>query len=99
MARKKKIETVEYFCDAKKWALTKGTYIDQMKHFLEENIKPSCEISKEGSTLSISVPVDVNKRMIKLRITKFMYNSGFKDEFRLVSTNNENINGFKIIER
>ncbi|UYP47350.1 hypothetical protein NEF87_003635 [Candidatus Lokiarchaeum ossiferum] len=98
MARKKKIETVEYIFDVTKLGLKKDKYISQSEQYIEENIANS-KISKEGSTIKISVPVSFSKKMLKLRLNKFIYNAGLKDDFRLISLVNEKGNGFQVMDR
>jgi hypothetical protein len=101
MARKKKVEEVKivYIVDISKLSLLKkDKYVEQAGQFLEEQI-PSSTISKDGNILSIEVPEKISKKMFKLRLNKFLYSSGLKDEFRLISLNNDKGNGFQIMNR
>ena len=98
MARKKKIETVEYIFDVSKIALKKNKYITQSEQYIEENIANS-KISKDGNILKINVPITFSKKMLKLRLNKFIYTAGLKEDFRLISLVNDKGNGFQIMDR
>ena len=98
MARKKKIETIDYIVDVAKLGLKKDKYIEQAKQYVEENIVNS-KVSKDGNTLNVNVPKPVSKKMLKLRLNKFLYNAGLKEDFRLISLVSEKGNGFQIMDR
>ena len=98
MAKKKKIETIEYIVDTAKLGLKKEKYIDQTRQYVEENIANS-KVSKNGSILNINVPKNVSKKMLKLRLNKYLYNAGLKEDFRLISLVSEKGNGFQIMDR
>ncbi len=100
MARKKKIETKDYLLDTStKFSLSKDIYIDQIKKYLEQNIKPKCKISKDGNKLNISVPITVSKKMLKMRMNKYLYTAGLKTEYRIITLNSDKGEGYKIIEK
>ena len=79
-------------------SLSEDKYISQMSQFLEERIK-DCKINKEGNKLQIEVPKPFNSRMLKHRAEKFLYQSGLKLEYRLVSLQNQGLKGFQIMNR
>jgi hypothetical protein len=100
MAKKKTKEptTIDYQIDVSKLSLTQEKYINQIGQFVEENI-PSSSARKDGNILDITVPVAITKRMLRLRVNKFLYQSGLKAQYRLVSLVTNEATGYQIIER
>ena len=98
MARKKKVETKTYQIDTSKLTLKEDKYIDQLRQFLEERIA-NCNVKKDGNKLHIEVPSDVSSRSVKQSADKFLYQSGLKLEYRLVSLQNGGISGYQIMNR
>jgi hypothetical protein len=60
---------------------------------------PNIEISRRGGELVIQAPLKFSKRTIKLRIKKFLYQKLLKDEFRVISYNTSENEGYMVIER
>ncbi|MHA1720725.1 MAG: hypothetical protein ACTSWX_11070 [Promethearchaeota archaeon] len=102
MARKKKKEkkesthTIEV--NTSKLSISQEKYIDQMIQFISENLKVS-EVSKDGNKVNVILPVSITKRMLKLRLNRFLYQSGLKSEFKIISMLNEGKQGYKFMER
>ena len=94
----KKTEKNVYEIDLSKLSFTKEKYIDQIKQFIEEHMSES-KVSKSGNSLNVSVPESISKRMLKMRISKFLYSSGLKSEYRLISMENAGKAGYQIMER
>ncbi|MHA1611078.1 MAG: hypothetical protein ACTSYU_03410 [Promethearchaeota archaeon] len=98
MARKKKIELTLYKLDVSKISVLKEKYIEQVMQYLEENIESS-EIVKEGNMVNINVPLSISKKYIKIRIKKYLYQAGLKEEFKIVALPKGEVSGFKILNR
>jgi hypothetical protein len=100
MAKKKKIKIEKYQLqiDASRLSLKEDKYISQLSQFLEERIS-DCKIKKEGHKLNIDVPTTVTSRMLKHKAEKFLYQTGLKLEYRLVSLQNQGIKGYQIMNR
>ena len=98
MARKKKVETKTYQINTSKLTLKEDKYVDQLRQFLEERIS-DCNVNKDGNKLHVEVPGEISQRTIKQAADKFLYQSGLKLEYRLVSLQNEGINGYQIMNR
>ena len=98
MARKKKVELTLYKLDISKISVLKEKYIEQVMQYLEENIASS-EIVKEGNMVNINVPPSISKKFIKLRIKKYLYQAGLKDEFKIVALQKGEVSGFQILNR
>ena len=91
---KKKVYEIE----VSKLGFTKEKYVDQIKQFIEEHV-PSSKVSKSGSSLNVTVPESFSKRMLKMRVNKFLYSSGLKSDFRLISMEKSGKMGYQIMER
>ena len=98
MARKKKSEGITFEVNLAKFALTKEKYIDQLSQFLEEHLSSS-KVTKDGNSLKVTVPESFSKNMLKLRIDKYLYQAGLKENYRLVSLGKSELPGFQIMER
>ena len=99
MAKKKiKIEKEIYQIDVSRLSLKEEKYISQLSQFLEERIS-DCKIKKDGHKLHVEVPNTITSRMLKHRAEKFLYQSGLKLEYRLVSLQNQGIKGYQIMNR
>ena len=55
--------------------------------------------SKDGNHVSVTLPESISKKMFKLRLNRFLYQSGLKDDFRLISMLNEGKQGYMIMDR
>ncbi len=80
-----------------KLSLTKEKYIEQLGQYLEEQIKAT--IAKDGGVLVITVPKETEKRTVRFRANKFLYQSGLKNSYKLVSWIGGKGNGYQILEK
>ena len=96
--RKKKIQLTSFEIDASKLIPGKEKYVTQLMQFLDEHIAGS-ESGKEGNIITVNVPPAVNKKMLKLRLNKFLYQSGLKQEYRLIALSKKDVSGFQIYTR
>ncbi len=98
MARKKKVESSLFQLDVSKISVLKEKYIEQIMQYLEENVASS-EIAKEGNMVNINVPPSISKKFLKLRIKKYLYQAGLKEEFKIVALPKGEVPGFQILNR
>ena len=99
MARKKKKEPTHVFeVNVSKLSLSQEKYVDQMISFISENLKVN-DVSKDGNHISVTLPESITKRMFKLRLNRFLYQSGLKSDFRLISMLNEGKQGYMFMDR
>ncbi|MCF2138419.1 MAG: hypothetical protein K9W44_00020 [Candidatus Lokiarchaeota archaeon] len=98
MARKKKVELNLFHLDVSKISAMKEKHIEQIMQYLEENV-PDSKISKDGNLVKIEVPISISKKVLKLRIKKYIYQAGLKDEFKLVALPKGETSGFQILSR
>ena len=99
MARKKKKEPTHVFeVNVSKLSISQEKYIDQMIQFISDNMNVK-DVSKDGNKVNVELPESISKKMFKLRINRFLYQSGLKNDFRLISMLNEGKQGYMIMER
>ena len=99
MARKKKKETTHVFeVNVSKLSISQEKYVDQMISFISENMKDA-KAAKDGNHVSVTLPESISKKMFKLRLNRFLYQSGLKNDFRLISMLNEGKQGYMIMNR
>ena len=99
MARKKKKEPTHIFeVNVSKLSISQEKYVDQMISFISENLKVN-DVSKDGNKVNIELPTSISKKMFKLRLNRFLYQSGLKSDFRLISMLNEGKQGYMFMNR
>jgi hypothetical protein len=102
MARKKATEKAEeapaeYTIDVSKLALTKEKYVDLLEQYLQEQLKATFD--KDGNTIMVKVPKGTEKRTVRFRINKFLYTSGLKNTYKIISWVGGKGNGYQILEK
>ena len=101
MARKKKEKkepTHVFEVNVSKLSISQEKHVDQMISFISENLK-NAKATKDGNHVSVKLPVSITKKMLKLRLNRFLYQSGLKSDFRLISMLNEGKQGYMIMDR
>ncbi len=101
MARKKKekkVPTHVFEVNVSKLSLSQEKYVDQMISFISENLKVK-DVSKDGNKVDVELPKTISKKMFKLRLNRFLYQSGLKSDFRLISMLNEGKQGYMFMDR
>ena len=66
--------------------------------FLQEKLA-NLQIERNGNELEISAPLSMSKRIIKLRIRKFLYKNNLKEDFRPISYKQDEKDGYEIHEK
>jgi len=66
--------------------------------FLQEKLA-SIQIERNGNELEISAPLSMSKKIIKLRIRKFLYKNNLKEIFRPISYKIDEKDGYEIHEK
>lgn len=78
-----------------KW---KEDYTNELTRLISEML-PLVNVNKNGNQLEIVTPNKFSKRTLKLRIKKFLHQKNLKEDFRVVSYNTSEIEGYQIIEK
>lgn len=73
-------------------------YVIDLIRFLSEAL-PQIELNREGNEIDIEAPINLSKRVIRLRIRKFLYKKKLNGDFRPISLNNTDKDGYIVKER
>ena len=96
--KSKKVPNHEFSIDASKLIPGKEKAVGQLMQFLDEQIQGS-KTTKDGNMITVSIPTTFSKTMLKLRVNKFLYQSGLKSEYRLIALSKKDVSGFQIYTR
>jgi len=72
--------------------------IKDLARFLKESL-PKLELNQNGNDIDIIMPQKLSKRVIKLRIKKFLYKKGINNDFRPISLKTADKDGYTIKEK
>ncbi|MFO8020519.1 MAG: hypothetical protein R6U96_17990 [Promethearchaeia archaeon] len=84
--------------DVKDLSFQREEIVVDLIRFLSEQL-PQIQITREGSELICEVPPDFSKRTLRLRIRKFLYKRDLKEDFRPISLNHPDKDGYMVKER
>ncbi|MGV9171670.1 MAG: hypothetical protein ACOC44_07340 [Promethearchaeia archaeon] len=90
--------TKTYIIDVKDLSFQKEEIVVDLIRFLSEQL-PQVQITRERNELTCEVPLDFSKRSLRLRIRKFLYKRDLKDDFRPISLNHPEKDGYMVKER
>ncbi len=76
----------------------KEQYVAELMRFLAE-ILPQIDIKRNANELEITMPENLSKRVIRLRIRKFLHQNGLYDDFRPISINISDKVGYRIKQK
>lgn len=74
------------------------SHILDLSRFLQEKLA-GILIREDGDTLEITAPASMSKRIIRLRIRKFLYKNNLNDDFRPISYLDDEKDGYEIHEK
>ncbi len=73
------------------------TVVDFIRYLSEA--LPQLHITREGFFLEIKAPLNMSKRVIKLRIKKFLHKKGIQGEYRPISMREVDKDGYIVKEK
>jgi hypothetical protein len=73
-------------------------HVEDLIRFLAE-LLPQININRDGNEIEVSMPEKLSKRVLKLRIKKFLYKKGLSKDFRPISLKTEDKEGYTIKEK
>ena len=86
-----------YEVDVAKFSLGKEKYVDNLSQFLQEHVQ-DCKCEKSGNVLKLSTPANITKRMVRLRLERFIYQAGLKNSYRAIAKAG-NPSAYQIMDR
>ena len=60
---------------------------------------PQLKVTREGNEIDVIMPEKLSKRVIRLRIKKFLYKKGIDNDFRPISLKTADKDGYTIKEK
>jgi len=73
-------------------------HVEDLVRFLAETL-PKINLNRDGNEITISMPVKLSKRALKLRIKKFLYKKGLSKDFRPISLKLGDKDGYTVKEK
>ncbi|MFX1455085.1 MAG: hypothetical protein ACFFDB_06885 [Promethearchaeota archaeon] len=73
-------------------------HVVDLIRFLAEAL-PQISLDRDGNELSVSIPSKLSKRVLRLRIKKFLYKKGLNKDFRPISYKSLDKEGYSIKEK
>ena len=93
-----RVNTKTFFVNVKDLSFKAEQIVVDLIRYMAEQL-PQIEIVRNGQELEISVPVNMSKRVIRLRIRKFLYRKSLNDDFRPISFRDGEKDGYTIKEK
>ena len=84
--------------NAKELSFKSDQLVEDLERFLIEAL-PQLKVSRNGVEIDIEMPEKLSKRVIKLRIKKFLYKKGLDNDFRPISLKTADKNGYIVKEK
>ncbi|MFX1358261.1 MAG: hypothetical protein ACFFA8_13400 [Promethearchaeota archaeon] len=88
-------ETKQLIIEVKELSFEKDQHVTDLERFLTEQL-PQIEIARNGNELELKMPKRLSKRVVKLRIKKFLYQKGISDKFRPISYKKVDSDGYMV---
>ena len=73
-------------------------HVEDLVRFLAETL-PKINPNRDGNEITISMPVKLSKRALRLRIKKFLYKKGLNKYFRPISLKLDDKEGYIVKEK
>lgn len=73
-------------------------HVVDLIRFLAEAL-PQITLDRDGNELKVSLPLNLSRRALKLRIKKFLYKKGLNKDFRPISYKSSDKEGYSIKEK
>ncbi|MFW9939595.1 MAG: 60S ribosomal protein L22 [Candidatus Thorarchaeota archaeon] len=73
-------------------------HVEDLVRFLAESL-PQINLNRDGNEITISMPVKLSKRALRLRIKKFLHKKGLNKDFRPISLNLVDKEGYIVKEK
>ncbi|TXT62726.1 MAG: hypothetical protein BAJALOKI3v1_510006 [Promethearchaeota archaeon] len=91
-------DTKTIYINVKELSFKSEQHVEDLIQFLAEQI-PQLTINRDGNEIEVTMPADLSKRAIKLRIKKFLYKNNLKEDYRPIAYRTDDRDGFTVKER
>ena len=73
-------------------------HVVDLVRYLAEAL-PQIDINRDGNEVNVDMPVKLSKRVLRLRIKKFLYKKGLNKDFRPISFKSTDKEGYTVKEK
>lgn len=73
-------------------------HVVDLVRFLAEAL-PQIDVNRDGNEINVEMPVKLSKRVLRLRIKKFLYKKGLNKDFRPISFKSTDKEGYTVKEK
>lgn len=91
-------ETKKLFINIKDLSFRSDYFVDDLIRYLSEAL-PQINIIRNVNELELEVPINLSKRIIRLRIRKYLYKKRLDGDFRPISYIDPDKDGYIIKEK
>ncbi len=90
--------TKQFFVNVRDLSFKSEQLVVDLIRYLSEAL-PQLQIIRDANELEIIAPLKLSKRMIRLRIKKYLYKKGVNGEYRPISMNEVDKDGYVVKEK
>lgn len=91
-------QSKELTINVKDLSFKSDQHVEDLVRFLAETL-PKINPNRDGNEITISMPVKLSKRALRLRIKKFLYKKGLNKDFRPISLKLDDKEGYIVKEK
>lgn len=73
-------------------------HVVDLVRFLAEAL-PQIDVNRDGNEINVEMPVKLSKRVLRLRIKKFLHKKGLNKDFRPISFKSTDKEGYTVKEK
>jgi len=92
------VESKEITIFVKDLSFKSDQHVVDLIRYLAE-VLPQINLDRDGNELNVSMPRNLSKRAIRLRIKKFLHKKGLYNDFRPISFKSADKDGYSIKEK
>ncbi len=90
--------TKQFFVNVRELSFKSEQLVVDLIRYLSEAL-PQLQIIRDANELEIIAPLKLSKRMIRLRIKKYLYKKGVNGEYRPISMREVDKDGYVVKEK
>ncbi|MFX1392014.1 MAG: hypothetical protein ACFFAH_00430 [Promethearchaeota archaeon] len=91
-------ETKQLFINVKDLSFKSDHFVDELIRYLSEAL-PQIKIIRNVNELEIVAPINLSKRIIRLRLKKYLYKKNLEGDFRPISYIDPDKDGYIVKEK
>ncbi|MFW9969736.1 MAG: hypothetical protein ACFFDF_06010 [Candidatus Odinarchaeota archaeon] len=91
-------ETKSFIINVKDLSFKSEQHVLDLIRFLSEAL-PQINLDRNGNDINVQMPNKLSKRVLRLRIKKFLYKNGLHNEFRPISYKTSENEGYAVKEK